>query len=145
MYLVKQNFGLCTWPSVMNQNTDVAALLYPYLTMLPISKRSCGNPHICPGNYLIKTLKLPDAFKDFAISHSKGRIPVDIFYTHCSRELLHAQWKILLDDEFMYAYNHGIVIDCCDGLKRRFYPRIFTYSADYQEKCICFPALILWF
>lgn len=57
---------------------------------------------------------------------------------HCHRELLHAQWRILLDDEFMAAYEHGIVVACFDGLTRRFYPRIFTYSADYPEKSVCF-------
>jgi hypothetical protein len=41
---------------------------------------------------------------------------------------------VLLDDEFMEAWKHGIVILCCDGIKRRFYPRIFVYSADYPEK-----------
>jgi hypothetical protein len=41
---------------------------------------------------------------------------------------------VLLDEEFLYAYEHGIVIKCCDGVTRRFYPRIFTYSADYPEK-----------
>lgn len=40
-----------------------------------------------------------------------------------------------MDDEFIEAYKHGIIITCCDGIKRRFYPRIFTYSADYPEKC----------
>ncbi|KAH7917228.1 hypothetical protein BV22DRAFT_1026772, partial [Leucogyrophana mollusca] len=25
---------------------------------------------------------------------------------------------------------------CCDGIQRRFYPRIFTYSADYPEKIL---------
>jgi hypothetical protein len=54
--------------------------------------------------------------------------------TYCHRENLHAQWKILLDDDFIEAWNHGIVMTCCDGIKRRFYPRIFTYSADYMEK-----------
>jgi hypothetical protein len=54
--------------------------------------------------------------------------------THSRREVLHAQWDILLDDEFMEAYIHGIVIQCCDRIMRRFYLRIFTYSADYQEK-----------
>ena len=44
------------------------------------------------------------------------------------------QWDILLDDEFIEAWVHGIVIKCCDGIARRFYPRIFTYSADYLEK-----------
>lgn len=54
--------------------------------------------------------------------------------THCRRELFHAQWEILLDDEFIDAYLHGIVVLCCDGILRRFYPRIFIYSADYPEK-----------
>jgi hypothetical protein len=43
---------------------------------------------------------------------------------------------VLLDDEFMEAWKHGIVILCCDGIKRRFYPRIFVYSADYPEKWV---------
>ena len=54
--------------------------------------------------------------------------------THCRRELLQAQWDILLDEEFLMAYQHGIVIKCCDGITRRFYPRLLTYSADYKEK-----------
>jgi hypothetical protein len=53
---------------------------------------------------------------------------------HCRREVLHAQWEVLLDDEFLEAYAHGIVIDCCDDITRRFYPRIFTKSVDYPEK-----------
>jgi hypothetical protein len=57
--------------------------------------------------------------------------------THCHREFFHEQWKVLLDDDFIEAWKHGIVIVCCDGIRRRFYPRIFTYSADYPEKCAC--------
>lgn len=54
--------------------------------------------------------------------------------THCRRELLHAQWDVLLDDDFLEAYKHGIVATCNDEVMRRFYPRFFTYSADYKEK-----------
>jgi len=54
--------------------------------------------------------------------------------THCRRELMHEVWRQLLDPEFILAYQHGIVIKCLDGVFRRFYPRIFTYSADYPEK-----------
>ncbi|KAI0309335.1 hypothetical protein OF83DRAFT_1072198, partial [Amylostereum chailletii] len=36
--------------------------------------------------------------------------------------------------DFVEAYTHGIVVDCPDGVTRRFYPRIFTYSADYPER-----------
>lgn len=56
--------------------------------------------------------------------------------THCHRAFFHEQWKILLDDEFLEAYEHGVVVSCCDGIMRRFYPRIFTYSADYPEKYV---------
>lgn len=54
--------------------------------------------------------------------------------THCKRELLHQVWRLMLDDEFLDAYQHGIVLRCYDGVVRRIYPRIFTYSADYPEK-----------
>jgi len=54
--------------------------------------------------------------------------------THCRRDLFHACWETLLDQEFLYAYRHGIVLKCADGIMRRVYPRIFTYSADYPEK-----------
>jgi len=54
--------------------------------------------------------------------------------THCRREIYDAQWDILLDDDFLYAYEHGMVINCFDAIRRRFYPRIFIYSADYKEK-----------
>lgn len=83
---------------------------------------------------VLHSFQLPDAFKDFVHLHSNGRVMSDAFYTHCHRELLHAQWRILLDDEFMDAYRHGMVVTCCDGNARRFYPRLFTYTADYPEK-----------
>jgi len=65
-----------------------------------------------------------------------GKRPSPAFMTHCHRELTHEQWKILLDDDFIEAWKHGIVIMCWDGVKHRFYPRIFTYSADYPEKWV---------
>lgn len=54
--------------------------------------------------------------------------------THCKREMLHQVWRLMLDEEFLHAYKHGIVLQCTDGIIRRIYPRIFTYSADYPEK-----------
>jgi hypothetical protein len=79
--------------------------------------------------------QLPDDFKEFASTQTAGgKAPSSAFMTHCHREFFHAQWMVLLDDEFMEAWKHGIVILCCDGIKRRFYPRIFVYSADYPEK-----------
>ncbi|KAA1477322.1 hypothetical protein DENSPDRAFT_808516, partial [Dentipellis sp. KUC8613] len=55
---------------------------------------------------------------------------------HCRRELIHAVWACLLDDEFHDAYKNGIVLKCADGIVRRLFPRLFTYSADYPEKVL---------
>ena len=56
--------------------------------------------------------------------------------THLKRELVQKVWELLLDDEFMEAYENGIVIICADGIFRRIYPRFFTYLADYPEKFV---------
>jgi hypothetical protein len=53
---------------------------------------------------------------------------------HVVREVLHAQWSILLDEEFVDAWLNGILIEGPDGNTRLFFPRIFVYSADYPEK-----------
>lgn len=66
--------------------------------------------------------------------YAGGKGPNQAFLTHCQRELLHAQWRALLDSAFLEAYEHGIAIKCCDGMERLFYLRIFAYSADYPEK-----------
>ena len=47
-------------------------------------------------------------------------------------------WQILLDDEFIDAYENGIIITFPDGIQRRVFPRFFTYSADYPEKWVNF-------
>jgi hypothetical protein len=49
---------------------------------------------------------------------------------------MHGVWRCILDDDFLKAYAHGLVIQCVDGVLRRVYPRIFTYSTDYPEKFI---------
>jgi len=51
---------------------------------------------------------------------------------------MQAMWDLLLDEDFMHAYEHGIVITCGDGITRRVFPRFFTYSADYPEKYVSF-------
>lgn len=61
--------------------------------------------------------------------------------THCRRELFHACWDTLLDEDFLHAYRHGIVLKCADGVLRRIFPRIFTYSADYPEKYVLFAKM----
>ena len=49
---------------------------------------------------------------------------------------MHAIWRLLLDDDFVDTYTDGILIECADGIVRRFFPRLFSYSADYPEKYV---------
>ena len=52
----------------------------------------------------------------------------------CKRELFARAWMLLFDDKFREASKNGILV-CGDRVWRRLFPRIFTYSADYPEKC----------
>ena len=76
--------------------------------------------------------QLPDNVQDFIRKFATGA--TDPLMAHCQRELFHEAWRVLLDKDFIHAYVHGVVMDCADNIKRRIYPRIFTYSADYPEK-----------
>lgn len=77
---------------------------------------------------------MPETIKQFLPSLYPERKHFDDILTHYRRELVHATWAVLLDDDFVNTYKHGTVITCYDGVKRRVFPRIFTYSADYPEK-----------
>lgn len=81
--------------------------------------------------YVCNALQLPNNIREFI-----GTLRADKkqLLAYCQRELFHAVWRELLDAEFIEAYKHGLVIRCADGVLRRVYPRIFTYSADYPEK-----------
>jgi hypothetical protein len=67
--------------------------------------------------------------------------------THLKRDLVQKVWELLLDEEFMEAYEHGLVISCADDVTRLIFPRFFTYSADYIEKFVTFffPYIFLIF
>ncbi|KAL1671172.1 hypothetical protein EV122DRAFT_295608 [Schizophyllum commune] len=78
----------------------------------------------------------PDFVSTASQVHAKWGTQQKDITTHCRRELMHAVWKVILDEEFLHAYKYGMVIRCADGIERRVYPRIFTYSADYPEKVL---------
>lgn len=65
-----------------------------------------------------------------------GDASMNKLYTHFKWELMYAIWKILLNDEFVEAYENSILIECVDDISRHFFPRFFSYSADYPGKCI---------
>ncbi|KAI0708940.1 hypothetical protein C8T65DRAFT_740004 [Cerioporus squamosus] len=100
------------------------------------SKYTRARPTARAAHHIAFFPTLPDDVQDTIRQHNGGKAGSAALITHCRRELFHAAWEALLDDEFVHAYEHGMVIDCIDGVRRRVYPRIFSYSADYPEKML---------
>lgn len=64
---------------------------------------------------------------------------------HCCHKLMQAIWLFLMDDDdFIHAYEFGIVIECLDGIRWHIFPCFFTYSADYPEKYAIIFSYGLW-
>ncbi|KAG2349309.1 hypothetical protein BDR05DRAFT_972390 [Suillus weaverae] len=99
--------ALMFWSDATHLTSFGNAKLWPiYLYFGNESKYHRCKPSCHLGNHIAYFQKFPDSFKDFACQHTGGK----------------------------GAYTHDIIIKCCDGITRHFYPRIFTYSADYPEK-----------
>ncbi|KAF8673118.1 hypothetical protein RHS04_07673 [Rhizoctonia solani] len=77
---------------------------------------------------------LPDSVWDTITASHDGKPPSKSLITHLRHELMHEVWAHLLDDEFLYAWNNGIVIKCADGIEQQVFPRIKIHSIDYPEK-----------
>ncbi|KAL6303260.1 hypothetical protein BKA93DRAFT_735257 [Sparassis latifolia] len=112
------------------------ASLWPiYLLFGNQSKYERGKPSSRACHHVAYIPKLPDNIQDF-IRKQFGKEGSKPLLTHCRRELMHAIWKLILGDRFEDACRHGIVVMCGDGILRRLYLRLFTYSADYPEKVL---------
>ncbi|KAG2737750.1 hypothetical protein P692DRAFT_20760998, partial [Suillus brevipes Sb2] len=83
----------------------------------------------------IPKARLADSLHDFYRCTFQKTVTSEIL-SYCRHELMQAIWLLLLDDDFMHAYEFGVVIECVDGVRRRVFPRLFTYSADYPEKTL---------
>ncbi|KAG2054886.1 hypothetical protein BDR06DRAFT_982182 [Suillus hirtellus] len=118
-----------------NFGTAKAWPLYVYFGNLMKYVRSSPTSRSC---HLVGFLpSLPDSIKDVLTTLPRvSKSGMASLHTHCHRELFHACWDILLDEDFLYAYRHSIVLKCADGIMWRVFPRIFTYSADYPEKAL---------
>ncbi|KAF8156767.1 hypothetical protein B0H34DRAFT_789464 [Crassisporium funariophilum] len=130
--------ALMFWSDATHLANFGTAKLWPiYMLLGNLSKYFRSQPNSGACQHIAYIPSLPDSFQDFAANfHQKWGTQKKDILTHCRRELIHAVWKFLLDDEFLHAYRYGMVIKCADGIERRIYPRIFTYSADYPEKVL---------
>ncbi|KAJ7330330.1 hypothetical protein DFH08DRAFT_926009 [Mycena albidolilacea] len=128
--------ALMAWSDSTHLANFGTASLWPlYLFFGNQSKWVRGKPRAGACHHIAYMPKLPDDFFDWFTGET-GHAPSAEVLTHCRRELMHAVWRLLLDNEFLEACKHGIVIECPDGISQRFYFRFFTYSADYPEKVL---------
>ncbi|KAF9555015.1 hypothetical protein CPC08DRAFT_643499, partial [Agrocybe pediades] len=100
------------------------------------SKYSRAKPSKFSAHHIAYLPLLPLTLQDIYRNAFDGLSASAPTITHLRHELMHAIWLLLLDDEFMHAYEHGIVVQCADGVTRHIFPRFFTYSADYPEKIL---------
>ncbi|RDB18539.1 hypothetical protein Hypma_000288 [Hypsizygus marmoreus] len=129
--------ALMFWSDATHLTNFGNAKLWPlYLFFGNESKYLRSKPSINLCEHVAYFERLPDEFKDFASPYYGKKKLNSNFLAHCHRELIHQQWELILDDEFLHAYEHGLVIQGPDGITRRFYPRILAYSADYEEKAL---------
>ncbi|KAK7684228.1 hypothetical protein QCA50_012552 [Cerrena zonata] len=130
--------ALMHWSDTTHLADFGTAKLWPiYLILGNLSKYIGALPDSGACHHVAYIPSLSDSFQD-AVSrwHKKWHTQGKEILTHCRRELMHAVWKELLDDDFLHAYKYGLVVKCPDGISRRIYPRFFTYSADYPEKVL---------
>ncbi|KAJ3820227.1 hypothetical protein F5880DRAFT_1625285 [Lentinula raphanica] len=125
---------MCWSDATLLANFGTAKLWPVYMLFGNLSKYIRALPNSGAVNHLAYIPVIPDSIKhDIETFYTKRKADI---ITHCNRELYHAVWRHLLDDDFIHAYRYGVVIECFDGVKRRIYPRFFTYSADYPEKVL---------
>ncbi|KAF8594348.1 hypothetical protein BDV93DRAFT_611903 [Ceratobasidium sp. AG-I] len=105
-----------------------------YLYLGNQSKSARRKPLTRSSEHVALLPKVTGPIKACIESALDGKPISDDMMAHVRREMFHACWNVLLDDEFVCAYREGLKILCFDGIERRIYPRIFTYSADYPEK-----------
>ncbi|KAJ3002922.1 hypothetical protein NUW54_g5587 [Trametes sanguinea] len=125
---------MCLWSDATCLATFGSASLWPiYLYIANISKYIRGKPTEFVAQHLAYIPSLPDELQD-SYREAFGQSPSTDTLRWCKSELMQQIWALLLDPEFLEAYQHGIVVECGDGVLRRLFPRFITYSADYPEK-----------
>ncbi|KAI0629503.1 hypothetical protein C8Q77DRAFT_1065419 [Trametes polyzona] len=113
-----------------------SAKLWPiYLYIGNISKYVRGMPTQFVAQHITYVPELPHELHDFYCEQFH-KAPTTETLRWLRSELMQQVWTTLLDDEFVHAYVHGVLVECADGVVRRLFPRFFSYSADYPEKVL---------
>ncbi|THV05942.1 hypothetical protein K435DRAFT_816082 [Dendrothele bispora CBS 962.96] len=128
--------GIMAWSDETHVSQFGDKSMWPiYLYFGNQSKYQRAKPSKFASHHLAYIPKLPSNIQD-QYKQKIGFPASAPTLTHLKRELMQAIWALILDPEFMEAYEHGILVKCGDGIIRRLFPRFFTYSADYPEKVL---------
>ncbi|KAF9470573.1 hypothetical protein BDN70DRAFT_821197, partial [Pholiota conissans] len=128
--------AIMLWSDSTQLTNFGSASLWPiYLYLGNLTKYVRLKPSSFAAHHLAYIPKLGDSIQDFYKSTYNHLASSEVL-THLRREIIHAVWHLLLDDDFVEAYIHGIVIEFADGIFRRLFPQFFIYSADYPEKVL---------
>ncbi|KAJ4002008.1 hypothetical protein F5050DRAFT_1802587 [Lentinula boryana] len=130
--------ALMFWSDATHLANFGTAKLWPiYMLFGNLSKYIHASPNSGAVHHFAYIPSIPDSVKhEISRFNVNWKTQAKEIITHCNRELMHAVWRFLLDDEFVHAYRCGIVIKYFDGIEHRVYPHFFTYSADYPEKFV---------
>ncbi|KAH6886502.1 hypothetical protein BKA70DRAFT_1123239 [Coprinopsis sp. MPI-PUGE-AT-0042] len=110
--------------------------LWPvYLYFANLSKYDRVRPSAFAAHHLAYIPKLSKRFEEFY--HSVfGVKPTDDVLRFARREVVHAIYFLILDDEFLHAYVYGHEMEFWDGVVRHLFPCFFSHSMDYPEKIL---------
>jgi hypothetical protein len=104
-----------------------------YMFFANLSKYMRERPSKGAAHHLAYIPKLSDTFKDW-YRKIFGKAPSKDVLKHLCYKLFRAVWCLLLDAEFLQAYEHGILLMFADGITCLVFPWFLTYPADYPEK-----------
>ncbi|KAL0563503.1 hypothetical protein V5O48_018564, partial [Marasmius crinis-equi] len=114
-------------------NFGTASLWPIYMYFGNCSKYERGHPKFHTAHHIAYIPHISDFIGD-VYREAYHQAPSDAVLRHIKREVMQAVWNLILDDEFVEAYEKSLVLECYDEIPRRFVPEFFSYSADYPEK-----------
>ncbi|KAI0693618.1 hypothetical protein C8T65DRAFT_585633 [Cerioporus squamosus] len=127
---------ICLYSDSTRLTNFGSASLWPiYLYFGNQSKYERGRPTAYAAHHMAYIPSLPDQIQDFYTDHYQEAATAAVL-TFLRRELVQQILLLLLDDQFMYIYVHGDVVECGDGITRRQFPRFVLHTADFVEKIL---------
>ncbi|THH15068.1 hypothetical protein EUX98_g9523 [Antrodiella citrinella] len=107
--------------------------LWPiYLFFGSLSKYARSKPSAMAAQHIAYMPSLPDGLQDFyKMIYNTPATAATLKF--CKRELLQRIWLLLLDKDFMDAYEHGFVMLCGDGINRR----VLLACLRFLAQCPC--------